>query len=166
MATEEQTSYVTTIGMYSGSFVRAGQKLTISERTVSKLSLVLKKYGSPAGNITFIIRRVSDDGVICSKVWADASGLTTSPDWYEVTFDTPEAINEEVRICAEFAGGDINNQVVLYVGSDLKANENSCWYATSWKDGASDAAYIYTYEEPAPPAAGGGPAALVAAGII
>lgn len=148
MATEEQTAYNTTVGLYSGSNKRAGQRLTISGRTVSHLSLVLDKYGNPTGDITFTIRRVSDDSVISSKVWGDASGLSTDPAWKEVTFDTPQTIDEEVRICAEFAGGDVNNQVLVHVqAADVKANEYVTYYSdTSWTALTSyDTAYIYTY---------------------
>jgi len=127
---------------------------TISNRTVTKLRLVLDKYGSPTGDITFTIRKVSDDSVMCSKVWGDASGLTTDPALYEVTFDTPTSVDEEVRILAEFAGGNVDNQVLEHVqASDVKADEYSTYYDGSWNSLASyDTAYRYTWQEPAPPA--------------
>jgi len=116
------------------------------------LSFYLAKIGSPTGDVTFTIRRVSDDLVLVSKVMGDASILpddvAPGPTWKEVTFDSPIIVNEEVRILAEFSGGDINNTVELYCqNTDVKADEYLTWYiAAAWVNvTAQDAAYKYTY---------------------
>uniref|UniRef100_A0A6H2A0N0 Fibronectin type-III domain-containing protein n=1 Tax=viral metagenome TaxID=1070528 RepID=A0A6H2A0N0_9ZZZZ len=149
MATEEQTAYNATFNLYSGAAIRVAQRLTIPYRTVSKLSFVLDKVGAPTGNITFTIRKVSDDSVISSKVWGDASGLSTSAVWQEVTFDAPQDINEEVRICTEFATGDVDNRIRLWLQQpSIKADEYAEYYYSGgpWTSATSyDCAYIYTY---------------------
>lgn len=148
MATEEQTAYTIGTYLFAGTRIRAGQRLTISNRTVSKLSLVLQKFGSPTGDVTFTIRKVSDDDILASKVWGDASALSTEITWEEATFDSPVTINEEVRLLVEFNSGDDSNFIrYYYQDTNIKADELRTYYITSYTDdSASDAAYIYTYE--------------------
>lgn len=154
MATEEQTANSSYLTLRSDGAVRRGQRLTISNRTVTKLSFLLYKSGSPTGDVTFTIRKVSDDSIINSKVWGNASALTTSTSgtWYEVTFDSPVLVNEEVRILAEFSGGDASNWVGCRLQtSDVKADEYSTSYIASYADYAPyDGAYIYTFSVVAP----------------
>ena len=168
MAVEEQTQYDSSIGMFSAQVIRDGQRLTIPNRLVTNLGFWLHKSGSPSGDVTFTIRKVSDDSIINSKVWGAATGLEAGPTYEEVEFDTPVTINQEVRIACEFSGGNADNRVFLNLqNADVKANEcRSYHYEGEWSDvGNNDDAYRYTYEEEKP-AAGGGPASLIAAGII
>lgn len=147
MATEEQTDYNFSTTLHGGGNLRVGQRLTIPNRTVTKLSFPLQKYGSPIGDVTFTIRKVSDDSLIASKVWGNASTLTTTATWREVTLDAPVTINEEVRIQVEFSDGNVFNYVrYSFEDSDVKANEIFTRYAGSYTDsGLWEGAYIYTY---------------------
>ena len=157
MATEEQTNTGITLASISSGNSRAGQRLTVSSRIISKLSFHLLKNGSPTGDVTFTIRKVSDNSIINSKVWGDASALPTARAWKEATFVTPVLINEEVRILVEFSGGGGSD----YVGisgtlTDVKADESFTTFTTFWTDydgGATDydSAYIYTYTTPVSP---------------
>jgi hypothetical protein len=143
---EEQTAGTLTDLLYTGDFTRGGQKLTISGRTVTKLAFYLKKAGSPTGDITFTIRKVSDDSIIASKVWGDASALTTSWAWAEKELDTPVYVNEEVRILVEFAGGNISNCIATHSGWAEKADENfSKWQTTYTEYPTEDNYYRYYY---------------------
>ncbi len=145
---EEQTSQDSFWMLLSGVVtIRAGQKLTISNRSVLTLSLLLKKQGSPTGDVTFTIRKVSDDSVILSKVWGDASGLQGSATWEKVTFDAAAAINEEVRMLAEYSNGDFLNHVrIYYDSSDVKGGEGFTKYANgAYTDESYDGAYKYEY---------------------
>lgn len=148
MATEEQTTHTSIEALRSGSTIRSGQRLTIGNRRVKKLSFCIAKYGSPSGNVTFLIRKVSDNAIIISKIWGDASSLSTDLTWEEVTFDTPTVINEEVRILCEFSSGDSSNYVkIAYENDDLKDSELKTRYVATWIDTVeSECAYIYTYE--------------------
>ena len=101
MATEEQTAYNDFLSLLVTEAGRIGQKLTITNRTVTKLGFWLGKKNSPVGDVTFTIRRVSNDAVLGSKVWGNATSLTTSPVYREATFDSPVAVNELVYILAE-----------------------------------------------------------------
>ncbi len=149
MATEEQLNTgVHMVSLRAGGAWRAGQRLTISNRTVAKLSFPLKKNNSPTGNVTFTIRQL-DDVVLATKVLGDASALSATLNWEEVTFDAPVFINEEVRILAEYNSGDGTNNVACYATlSDVKADEYWTNYGSgTWQpQTGSDAPYIYTYE--------------------
>ncbi len=150
MPTEEQTqNSVGLCNLRSGSYTRAGQRLTISDRLVTKLAFYIKRTGTATGPVTFTIRRVSDDGIVNSKGWGDAGDLPTDFAWQEATFDTPLTVNEEVRISAEFSGGSSGNEVqVAGATSDVKGGEHFEWYKSGWAKPAEwDFAYIYTYGE-------------------
>ncbi len=150
MATEEQTNTgIVIVGLRSGGASRAGQRLTISNRTVTKLSFPLRKFNSPTGNVTFTIRQI-DDSVLATKVLGDASALSPTLNWEEVTLDTPVFISEEVRILAEYSGGDGSNTVQCYAAiTDVKADEYWTNYtSSSWQPQVTyDAPYTYTFTE-------------------
>ncbi|GAH90992.1 unnamed protein product, partial [marine sediment metagenome] len=69
MTVEEQTNHSHHSNLGSEYARRARQRLTIPDRKVTKLGCWLYLYGSPTGDITFTIRKVSDDNIISSKVW-------------------------------------------------------------------------------------------------
>lgn len=153
MAIEVQTDKDTITGMDATDHVRVGQKLTITNRVVSRLGFQLVHAGTAiSGNITFAIRKVSTDAVILSKVYGDAS---TIPDtypavlWQEVEFDTPTNINEEVYLSVEWSGGSGAAQLApsLHSATDAKAGESCYAYKTSWHTlGANtDLTYYYVY---------------------
>lgn len=146
--TEEQTEGGLLQWLYGPTAAtRGGQRLTITNRDVITLAFKAQKSGSPTGDVTFTIRKVSDDSIIASKVWGDASAIVAG-EWMEVTFDTPVTVNEEVRILFEFTGGNANNRIGHWgSGTDVKAGEYYTRYlsgaynnVTSW-----DSIYRYTY---------------------
>ena len=149
-ATEEQTAITSAYPLYSGSKTRCGQKLTISNRAITKLTFRMADVGSPSGDVTFTIRQL-DDTILASKVWGDAGDLGAVSNWREVTLDTPILVNEEVRISAEFTGGDASNYAwVAYQNTDVKASEGLSYYDGSWTDEDGngndyDCAYKYSY---------------------
>lgn len=122
MATEEQTSQ-NAEKVFSNGLLRIGQKLTISNRIVSKLSFLLRKYsGSPTGLIYFQILKSSDKELIASKSWGDASTLTGTLAWCEATLDTAVTINEEVIILVYYP--TMSTVAVGIQNTDVKASEN------------------------------------------
>lgn len=128
-------------GMFFGDATtsRMGQKLTIPNRKITHLAFRIGKLNNPTGDITFGIRRVSDDGLICSKVWGDASALpvyAADVGFTEVEFDTPPTINEEVKVYAEFLEGNGTDRTVMRAQSaNVKANEGLTYYYTGvWND--------------------------------
>ncbi len=153
MAIEEQTQQGFTFPMGALSppqITRGGQRLTISARSVEKLRFWLKiAVGSPVGDIKFNIYAVDDDELLASKVLFDASSLTGTFVEYEVTFNSPVVINEEVRIVVvkdtDLSDGDFIH--TAFINSDVKASEQRTHLSDgSWIDnGSADFTYSYTY---------------------
>jgi len=137
-------------GHIDGVYVhRIGQRLTITNRFVTKLGFTLQKVGNPTGDAYFRIRKVSDDSIIASKT-LDASSINTSFTYYEVEFDSATYVNEEVRIFAEFYGGDGDNRlrVRFYNEESVKSDEYVSEYSTAYgfeEYETWDATYKYTY---------------------
>ncbi len=155
-STEEQTTALSDMAMHADARYYVGQRLTISERTITKLAFQLKKVGSPIGDVGFSIISVDPAAplvagtVLARKVWGDAFNLGTTYAWIEVTFDTPVQTLSlaDIRITCDFQGGDANNRVdILYNNSSVKANEHLTEiYLTTWTDRTGyDCAYKYTY---------------------
>ena len=130
---------------------RLAQRKTISNKTVAGLSFYLWKSGTPSGNITFVIRNISDV-IIRSIVLGDASNLSPSPLWYQKYFTPAETINEEVRLCVEHVGDASNYISSRYQNSDVKSGEYySTWLPPGpWTDNtAYDFAYKALLHDPA-----------------
>jgi len=151
MPTEEQTSIT---GIFSNVDANNlyGQRLTISNRVVTKLSMPLSDNGG-TGNVVFGIRRVSDNSLIALKTGIAVSSIVNYPayEWVEVTFDTPVLINEEVRIFVRTSSSTVTGCIVYQLDADTKAGEYQTRYSLSlpWIDKTTrEAPYIYTYTLP------------------
>ncbi len=142
-------------GAFRGRFAggvnwdRVGQRLTISNRSVTKLSFKTKRTGTLTSTITMTIRRAVNDAVLGSKEWGSAANVSTVAGFIEVTFDSPVSVNEEVYILMEWSGalGDFNNHLEFWAtNTDVKASENAWRYYQSYSNASPwDATYIYTY---------------------
>lgn len=147
--TEEQAQYNAWVALFLGSNKFVGQRLTISNRKVSKLAFYLYKFGVPNNVITFEIRAVDDGELLASKVWGNAVDLPAAVELIELAFATPVLINEEVRICILYQGGDASNNVRLqYQNTNVKAAEmlTRSLGLPAWDDFAAfDCAYRYKY---------------------
>ncbi|KKK53245.1 hypothetical protein LCGC14_3096730 [marine sediment metagenome] len=152
MATEEQRD-VSRLWSSISTTNAWGQKLTISNRTVSKLSFYLRRTGTVTGSVKFWIRKVSDDSILLQQNWGLGSTISTTPAWYEITF-TGILINEEVYILV--GEGNISNtpsNLIHVYDSDgnVKAGENMVRRSNNvYSDypAGSDFGYKYTYGAP------------------
>lgn len=131
---------------------RLGQRLTIPGRLVTEMGYQVCRVGNPTGNVTISMRDAETDEVIVSKVWGDASELPESwtGGYRKVALDTPLRINQEVRICVEYYGGNATDYcVAAYYTGDRITGE---WYTNYYHYGvwhdigeAEEGAYCYTY---------------------
>ena len=163
MPTEEQTQYNNTLDLLPniGGHSKAGQKLTISNRTVFKLLFLLYRLGSPGGTTTFTIRRADGNPgtLLASKLLGNSNDIATSWTQYEVDLDTPTLVNEVARLSVEVTSGWSSNFIgVARQSTDVKGGEQASGYfeATGWDDAGwfdNDAYYIYTYDLIIPPVA-------------
>jgi len=157
MATEEQTTYNTTQPIDVSLFLSIGQRLTVSTRRITKVGFWLSKSLVISGDVYFKVVKVSDDSVIQSKVWGAISDLPSpgSEAYKEVVFDSPDFINEEVRIIVEPTAGDDEARVLVACqDTDVKADEKYTRYRVYTSEyeevDTYDCAYIYTYGEETP----------------
>ncbi len=126
-----------------------GQKVTISNRTVTSLFFYLVQDPTAGGTLTFLIRAVSGDAILATQAWGNSVDISTTPAWYNVAFDTPATINEEVYLLATSSGGSAGNLINTYAtATDVKASE----VAVTRTSGGSyaeqtgrDAPYVYVY---------------------
>lgn len=139
--------------MYTGSTIVVGQVKTI-EATISSLSFKLKKTGSPTGNVTFVIYDITNDTEKASKVWANASTLTTSPAWCKATLDTPVAVDASCLIYVLFDGGSVGNTVDVQYAENVVNGEDAATAeddpANGYTDHFTESPYyrdlVYRYE--------------------
>ncbi len=146
--TEEQTQHNNSLGTQYHLY--SGQRLTISNRKVSKLGFWLGKVNNPVGDVYFQILKLNDTEIV-SKKWGAAADLPSylEPEYKEVEFDNPVLVNEEVRILSFFDGDTSTSNYVItrYQNTDVKESE----YATrgeppNWIPIATgDTAYHYKY---------------------
>ena len=151
MATEEQLAGTWVVYFAGGTnWYRVGQRLPISNRVVSKLSFKTFRVGNCTGaTLTFTVRKVSDDGIVATKLYGNVADVPLTEGWIEVTFDTPVYVNESVRIMMEWGGtlGNTSNYLKFYASvTGVKSGEEVTRYYTSYTTGETwDATYIYTY---------------------
>ena len=134
-----------------GQYLSAGND--IIGRTVKKIGFSLKKVGSATGDITFTIRSGAGGAVLASKVWGDASLLTTDFAWCEVTLTTAYQVAATCSLCVEYDGGtDVNYIEAQYIRADLIKNEDFIWYSSvsGWVDYPYwECKYYYKYDQTA-----------------
>lgn len=148
MATEEQLLNNAYQDLRTGQKDGAGQRLTITNRVVETISLLLKRVGSPAGYLQFVIWDMDNDLLKTIDTWGDAADVPDSDTWITITLDTPLLINEEVyffvtRTETWTAGNHIK---VAYQNTDVKADENMRAHSPLVDRDTWDCAYKYTYE--------------------
>ena len=85
----------------NGTILRAGVKFTSDAWTagytipLTEVHAALKKIGSPTGDITFRLRKVSDDSILAEKVANQtADQIATAGEIVEVVFSSPDVITE------------------------------------------------------------------------
>ena len=132
------------------AWTRLGQRLTIPDREITGVGYKVFRVGNPTGNITISIRDVQTDEVIVCEVWGDASELPElgSSEYCGVTLSTPIKINQEVRLCVEYYGGNSTDYcVAAYYTGDKITGESYTNYRNQWHDigEAEEGSYYYTY---------------------
>lgn len=130
---------------FSSTITRVGQRRYLYG-AISKIQFNLDKVGSPTGDVTFAIRRVSDDSIIASKVLGDASTISGGGfNSYEATLDSVTEVNEEVYITCEHSG-DASNYIIIESDSGMNLPVESAYtYNGSYSDSGNDLVYKLTF---------------------
>ena len=148
---EKQESGTSYVDLDGDNYHGGGQRLHISQ-TVTKLSFKLKRTGSPTGDVYFNIYDAGDYSTLVSKVLSDASLISTSVTWYEVIFNSPVVLDQDVWIACVNTGGSSGNYIsVEYSTVDVKNYE---WIvrieptgtpSAAWETSDQDLIYRYKY---------------------
>ena len=134
------------------TWYRLGQRLTIPDRKVTSIGYHVRRVGNPAGDVIISLRDASTDEVIFSAIWGDAGELqqSGSTGYCEVALAAPMRVSGDVRICAEYYGGNSTDYCVggYYSGNKVSGE----WYTNYLHDGrwhdigeAEEGSYCYDY---------------------
>ena len=152
----QQVYFVTGGGagdMYNGNDHRIGLYLTgsacdLKGKAVKKITVRLRKVGSPSGNYSVTIRKGSDDSIVKTFGTASANSLTTSfTDYTYTDLTNTYVMTTNDKILVEYSGGDSSNKVEInrtttgdvYPGADYIGYTTSSGYNDdSGKDIAFD----------------------------
>jgi len=131
--TEEQDefdSYIDLDRTQSDPLDAVGQRLSIPNRWISKVSFKLKKTGSPGGtNVTFRIRDVETNNIFASKDFPIAS-IGTSASWCEATLTLSGTVTFTSGSDA-ISGSGTSFTTELSAGDKIKKSSGSTWYTVS-----------------------------------
>ena len=133
-----------TTTLCSGSATRVAYKFTSgtfdSGWTIDPIEVTAKlsKYGSPSGDVEVKVRKVSDDSILATKTFVEAttvtSGITAE---YSTIFDSGDittglSTSIEYYCSIEYTGGDVSNYIDIHYTTTT--NGHSSEYDGSWTD--------------------------------
>ena len=149
LLTEEQTTGI--LWSSISDWVSWGQRLTINNRLVSKLSFYLARDGFPAGEVWYRIRRTSDGAYLFNQKLMNSVGIEIIPQWYDMDISPPLLINEEVEIEAMATFNGAGNLINIWMSTvDVKPGEFSYFRSAAgvYIDHPTwDFMYKYTYQQ-------------------
>jgi hypothetical protein len=97
-------------GIYSGASVRYGEEARIASsaivgQSLRRLTVYLRKAGTPSGQVTAVVRRASDDAVVATfNESLNSQNLPTSYAPFDFTLSSPYIIQTGDRILVEYGG--------------------------------------------------------------
>ncbi len=131
-------------GLFGAADTRLAQRInSFPITTISSVKFWSTTGGSPPGNITVNLRKVSDDSVVGTfgTVVANTTG------WHTVSTPVANPSVQDVRICVEYSGGDAGNVAfIAFNPADTVTGFLSTYNGASWSDTAgSDLAFAVYY---------------------
>jgi len=131
--TEEQTTsdgYVDLDGTQADPLDGVGQRVSVPDRLITKVSFRLKKTGLPTEtNVTFVIRDVESNNILASKVFPIAS-ISTSPAWCEATLTLTGTVTFNGSSTAVTGSGTAFS-TELKAGDIIRKSTGTSWYTVS-----------------------------------
>jgi N-acetylneuraminic acid mutarotase len=102
----------------TGDSDRAGEILTSSSslvgKSISEITVILKKFGSPSGTISVLVRSGQDDSTAIKFGVIDASELTTSDKSFTLKAASSYTFKSNDKVLVEWAGtGSSTDQVLV-----------------------------------------------------
>jgi hypothetical protein len=94
--------------MYTGSLKRAGEWMTSSSvligESIKRVSIILKKSGSPRGTISVVVRKGSGDSIALTFGTIDASTLRDTDQTFTLTAPSSYTFAANDKVLAEWSG--------------------------------------------------------------
>ena len=164
MATESQTSQDANISIGESTATRdiVGQKITVTDRTITAITFKLMRIGSPDGNLYFrIYNQTGYPGTLIYEelLMANSAVSNSSPTDYTLTFAAPQYLNQGVRLVLYSSNSQAGSNYTLlyYKNANVKSGEYLCFNDLTptpvWDgpagvegEGAGDAYYSYEYD--------------------
>ncbi len=161
--TEEQTdggSYLTISALIP---TLAGERLSMPQRTITKLAFKLKKVGAPSGNVTFTLWEASGGSILATKTFPCSSIPLSVAVMCEAALTTPIEVNLPITftddgdmsggawITVDYQLGDALNYVqVAYSGVRIKPEQafiegEAGSPDVTWEDQSRGCVYRYKY---------------------
>jgi len=146
---QNQTAADYAVGLYTGSNVRAGERVNGFSGTITNVQWYLYKNGAPTGTAYAYVRNATSDAIIGTLGTLNVATLTTSAAWYSFPTDVAVTTPTDIRITLEYTGGDASN----FVGFEDKSTDVTAWgvftsYSTGWSDSStSDATFKIDYTQ-------------------
>ena len=101
----------------SGSNHRVGEIMTPAStligNSLKKLTVILKKAGSPTGTITVLVRKGTGDSVGITFRTIDATTLTTTDQTFSLEASPSHTFAENDKVLVEWAGTGTSTDQVL-----------------------------------------------------
>ena len=95
---------------------RSGQRITIANRTICRLSFYMMKTGTPTGTLYSRIRNSATDAILqTSADTVNVAALGAAYAWYNFSFNL--LVNLDVRLLVEIVGGTSNATNYVRVGN-------------------------------------------------
>lgn len=127
------------INYISTDATRVGEQLSVSPNTtISQVSLLLKKVGSPTGTANITVRNGSNDTIIATVGTQNIALLTTSYAWY--SYNVTANVNvANIRVLFEVALLDQTNyvQIGLCIADNLTGGNFTQYIAPSYTSNSS-----------------------------
>ncbi len=151
--------------IYNSTYTYVGQRVSMPDRTITKIAFLMKKVGGPPGtNVAFTIYDATSPYSQLATVNFPIASITTSPTWCEATLASPVLINKPmtydthrsavggVWVTAAYSSGDASNYIaVQYNNLAVKSGE---WMVAQqvneaanagWENSEMDCCYRYKY---------------------
>ncbi|MGI0048879.1 MAG: galactose oxidase-like domain-containing protein, partial [Nitrososphaera sp.] len=137
--------------MYTGSLKRAGEWITTSSvlkgESIKRVSVILKKSGSPTGTISVVVRKGTGDSIALTFGTIDASTLTDTDQTFTLTAPSSYTFAANDKVLVEWDGtGSGTEQVWLKrrfssdpaTGFDGSATKQAAYVSSYTSHGGSD----------------------------
>lgn len=142
------TPNTTFVELGNGTYTRTGENIgTLASGNYVKVTLELSKTGNPTGTLSVVMRKTADDSLIGTFGTIDVSTIAGARTTYTFWGYVNNPVNQNVRILAEYSGGNAGNYILTYYDNySMNDGNNVCYYSGgAYTDGLDTMDYGFSY---------------------